>query len=265
MCDEGRYGYKHIHDEHRATQLRKKTDDGYENVEWSELPKMLRQELEGQSLVVVLSPHLTVEEAWLLATFARDLDESARFVLGHIPVVGDDESFPGGFTIRAEKCPNRRGVEAIASHFNIGPTPSFAEGLESLADADVVWFTGGYKTDWNDEQTVAAVSDTKVIVQDCFRSPLWDAADWQLPGATFAERSGSFVNFADRLQSFEWAVRVPAGAMVEGHLYWRLNGRKGMYRATEVLEEVARDVSFFGPATGEIPVTGVDLRVNQLA
>ena len=29
-----------------------------------------------------------------------------------MPVVGEDESFPGGFTIRAEKCPNRRGVEA---------------------------------------------------------------------------------------------------------------------------------------------------------
>ena len=63
-----------------------------------------------------------------------------------------------------------------------------------------------------------------LIVQDMFASPLWRAATYQLPGAAFAERAGSYVNFADRLQSFTWAIRPPAGVRVEGQLYWELLG-----------------------------------------
>ena len=61
-----------------------------------------------------------------------------------------------------------------------------------------------------------------LIVQDSFSSPLWERADYQIPGATFAEREGSYVNAKDRLQSFRWAIRPPAGVLTEGQLYWQL-------------------------------------------
>ncbi len=41
--------------------------------------------------------------------------------MGPVPVVGDDETFKNGFTIRAEKCPNRRGVEKVLASFVSGP------------------------------------------------------------------------------------------------------------------------------------------------
>ena len=103
-----------------------------------------------------------------------------------------------------------------------------------------------------------------VVVQDCFRSPLWDTATYQLPGATFAERDGSYVNYADRLQSFGWAIRPPSGAMAEGQLYWRLLGKKGLYNARSILRQLADECSFFGAAAGDIPAVGVDLKVDQL-
>ena len=68
-------------------------------------------------VAVVLSPHLTVEEAYLLAKYAARIDSQAAIVLGPVPVEGADETFKNGFTIRAEKCPNRRGVEAVVRHF----------------------------------------------------------------------------------------------------------------------------------------------------
>jgi NADH-quinone oxidoreductase subunit G len=104
-----------------------------------------------------------------------------------------------------------------------------------------------------------------LVVQDCFASPLWNAATFQLPGGTFAEREGSYVNYQDRLQSFRWAVRGPAGVKVEGQLFWQLTGRSGLYRAKEVLGDVAREIGYFSAAMGEIPDVGVDLKVNQLA
>ena len=97
-----------------------------------------------------------------------------------------------------------------------------------------------------------------------FDSPLWQRATYQLPGASFAERDGSYVNCNDRLQSFAWAIRPPAGVWVEGHLYWRLLGRKGMYNPRSVLSEVAAEIIYFAAAGGEVPPVGVDLKVNLL-
>jgi predicted molibdopterin-dependent oxidoreductase YjgC len=129
-----------------------------------------------------------------------------------------------------------------------------------------VWVSGGYKTDWNDESVAAKFAQVKLlVVQDLFSSPLLERATYQLPGAAFAEREGSYVNYNDRLQSFAWAVRPPSGVMTEGQLYWQLLGKTGMYRAREVLDEVAREISYFAAAIDEVPETGIDLKVNQLA
>ena len=129
-----------------------------------------------------------------------------------------------------------------------------------------LWVTGGYKTDWIETgaaEQLAAVP--LLIVQDLFSSPLWQRATYQLPGVSFAERSGSYVNFDDRLQTFDWAVRPPAGAQVEGQLYWRLLGRRGLFHPGEVLDELARQIAYFAPAAGPLPAVGIDLKVNQLA
>ena len=95
-------------------------------------------------------------------------------------------------------------------------------------------------------------------------SPLWQRADFRLPGAAFAERDGSLVNHADRLQSFRWAVRPPVGAKVEGHVVWELLKRPGMYDARAVLSEVAAEIAFFAAAADEVGASGVDLKVRQM-
>ena len=65
------------------------------------------------------------------------------------------------------------------------------------------------------------------MVQDLFPSPLSERATYVLPGAAFAERDGSYVNRADRLQSVRWAIRPPAGVRPEGSLFWELLGPQG--------------------------------------
>ena len=142
ICNFGRYDYPHVHDPRRLTQpaiahvsliaerpaqhgsgqeasliLGNDSRTGrarLEHVCRSELLDSLRN---AGRLAAVISPHLTVEEAYLLCKFVRGIDAEAILVLGPVPTVGEDERFPGGFTIRAEKCPNRRGVEAVLAHF----------------------------------------------------------------------------------------------------------------------------------------------------
>jgi NADH-quinone oxidoreductase subunit G len=218
-------------------------------------------------LAVVVSPHLTVEEAYLLCKLIHSIDADAPLVLGRVPTVGEDERFPGGFAIRAEKCPNRRGVEAVLVHFARRLT-TFDEFLPELDRGTVqgVWVSGGYKNDWIDQATAARFERLKLlVVQDLFPSPLSERATYLLPGAAYAERDGSYVNRADRLQSVCWAIRPPMGVRTEGSLLWELLGRKGLYNSRAVLEEAAREIPSFSAVVGATPEWGVDLRRNLIA
>ncbi len=269
MCDEGRYGFKHVHDPGRMSTPAWRNHQGqYETREWSQLLTKLAEHLaQVKRFAAVVSPFLTCEEAYLLAQLARQFDAPPLLAVGPIPTEGEDLRFPVGFTIRAEKCPNRRGVEAIVGAIG-GKLNSFEDLTAQLASQQVeaVWVSGGYKTDWIDAQAARVMAQVPtVIVQDMFDSPLWQVADYRLPGVSFAERAGSYVNSADHLQSFDWAIRPPAGTMSDGHVYWNLLGRKGLYQPRQVLQELARDVGFFAAAADGALDTGVDLKLLSLA
>ncbi|MGC4006182.1 MAG: 2Fe-2S iron-sulfur cluster-binding protein [Pirellulales bacterium] len=287
MCDEGRYDYAYIHSPERLNGPRRRKGSGYspddmDIIEWLAVPKMLTTDIEyaltgknpgqGGRLALVVSPFQTVEEAWLLCEAARRMDPKAILALGPIPTEGADESFPGGFTIHAEKCPNRKGVEKVLAHY--GPLLDWDGFLKQLAGAtngnsiSALWVAGGYRKPWIDVPTANKLAKIPLIIaHELFDSPLCKIATYVLPGAGYAERSGSYVNFAERLQSFDWAVRPPAGAKVEGHIAWSILGRRGLYNARAVLRELAAAVPAFSAAGGEgkVPPHGIDLRLNQLA
>ncbi len=262
MCDDGRYGFHYVHDANRLVGARRRDGEGHTNIEWSELAEQLPERLtRAGRLAAVLSPHLTVEEAYLLARLMRQFDPQALLAMGPVPVVGDDERFKSGFTIRAEKCPNRRGVEQIVRHF-MGRDVGFEDLLSELSSSGVrgVWLTGGYPEAWIDERSAQQLCGLDVlVVQDIFTSPLWEQADFQLPGAAFPEREGSYVNHDERLQTVAWAIRPPAGARVEGSIYWRLLEMPGLYRARTVMDEIATVIPYFAPAAAGVGEHGVDL------
>jgi len=248
MCDEGRYGYHHVHSEKRIAQaMRRKESGEYVEVDWSQLPQELDERLrKAEILAASISPHLTVEEAYLLCTYIRSIYSGAPLALGPVPEIGNNETFKNGFTIRAEKCPNRRGVEEVLRHFG---GPNTMDDFHTVRmDTGIfgygAWFSGGYKSDWICDWEAEDFSEggNVLIVQDLFASPLTQKADYVLPAAAFAERAGSFVNHADRLQSFTWAVRPPQGVWTEGQLYWRLLGRRGLYDAKAVLAEIVATI-----------------------
>ena len=311
MCDEGRYGYHHVHDPARLVDVRRRDDsvarasrpspqhgqDGrgtYVNVEWSALPQELDAKLRAAGrLAVSISPHLTVEEAYLLAKLARQYDPEALLVLGPVPTIGADERFHSGFTIHAEKCPNRKGVEAVLAKFG-GKVVPFEELLELAEKGEfkAVWVSGGYhgwspgfslpgttsneqpkgwtptSEPWIDEATAARLAGVPLLtVQDLFDSPLWRIATYQLPGSLVRRQQPDRMSTSpDRLQSFEWAIRPPAGVWVEGN-FVLANARNGRHVSTaRVLEEIATEIGYFSAAGGAaVPETGVDLKVNLLA
>lgn len=287
ICDEGRYGWHHIHDPSRVLEAGRRLDahsrtataadtSGFNAVEWADVVTRLRSDLKTASpaagrLAVAVSPMLTVEEAWMLCAIAKSIDPQAYLAVGFVPRSEADETFPGGFTIRAEKCPNRLGVEAVIALFDhLGH--KWTDLLEHVqaGHADAAWITAGYPTapphrPWIDSATAAAFEGLKcLVVQDLFDSPLFALATWRLPAAGFAERAGTWVNIAMRAQSFKQAIRPPAGVWPEGRLYWNMLGRLGLYDPTAVRRQIAESSASLAALAGDIPATGVDLRIHQL-
>jgi NADH-quinone oxidoreductase subunit G len=277
ICDEGRYGWHHLHDPARLLEASRRgpagspgasNNGGFETIEWADVVVRLRDDLKAAGrLAVAVSPQLTLEEAWMLCAVARSIDPEAFLALGHVPVVGEDESFPGGFTIRAEKCPNRKGVEEVLATFGAGGH-TWADLVAHVAagNATAAWITGGYPAAWIDEETAATFAGLDcLVVQDLFDSPLMQLATWRLPATGFAERAGTWVNVAHHAQSFRQAIRPPAGVWPEGRLFWNMLGRRGLYDAVAVRKQMAESAATFAPLGGEMPAVGVDLRVRQLA
>jgi NADH-quinone oxidoreductase subunit G len=280
MCNEGRYGYPHVHSDRRLLQPNRRSDSPLPlgegpgaradsaSLDSTTLPRELNEALrKAGRLGAVLSPFITVEEAYLLCKLLRGIDKNAMLGLGPIPVVGEDEHFPKGFTIHAEKCPNRLGVENVLAHFTgkIVPFERLVEAVEK-GELQGVWVAGGYKNDWIDETTAKKFDGLSLlIVQDLFPSPLSERANYVLPAAAFAEREGSYVNYSDRLQTVPQAIRPPLGVRSEGSLLWEMSGRKGLYNAQAVLSELTREILYFSAAISGVSDVGIDLKVNLLA
>lgn len=148
-------------------------------------------------------------------------------MLGKVPVEGQDEVFKAGFTIRAERCPNRKGVEEILKHFQ--PEACDWEKFLSKADAGQIqaaYITGNYPDGWNDEADASKLDKVSLrIVQDILPTPIARKAHYVIPGVSFAEKSGCYVNHAGLLQTTDWALRPHEGTHVDGQTFGDLAER----------------------------------------
>src|SRR5262249_26182533 len=159
MCDLGRLNYHYVNSAERLRRPLARANGNLQEAAWPVFMVDLRQQLGEMAarggLVGVVSPFLTCEEAFLLATYLKTLGESVQLALGPVPVHGQDDTYPKNrkgqpiepirFTIGPEKCPNRRGVEEVLRHFQ-GEVIGFDRVLEGLAAKQVkaVYFAGDY-------------------------------------------------------------------------------------------------------------------------
>ena len=295
MCDEGRFGFKYIHDERRLT--RPKLSDAVAGAAnrksqatttagsgdlsfadpWTDVLEVARRKIkdavksDARGFVAVLSPFMTVEEAYLLASFLKGLDKRVRLVLGPVPMVGSDDKYPKGpkgespaadkvrFTIRAEKCPNRLGVEAVLRHFE-GQVTSL-EQMMAGADATSWFLVGGNSEGWVTESIDRTVGQPGLlIVQDIFPSPLSERADILLPSGSFAEREGTYLNHSGLAQATQAAVRCPGDARADGRILLELAERKGLFNAMAIRKEVGNAIPLLAAlAEGDLGEHGVKI------
>jgi NADH-quinone oxidoreductase subunit G len=279
MCDEGRFNTGYINSEHRLKRPLVRRDDTLVPATYAEALPAVRNDLaqavagEGAAVAGVLSPFLTCEEAFLAAKFLKSLSGEVRLALGPVPVVGEDDTYPKDrrgrpvqpvkFTIRAEKCPNRRGVEEVLRHFQ-DEVLGFDDILRQAGAGHLkaVYLTAGYpprEGGWISEaqaETLKAVP--LLIVQDLFASPASLRARYVLPAVSYAEKDGTFVNHRGLAQAIRWAIRPPRECRTDGQVLLDLLGRRGLVHAPSLRAELAREVPFFGPlGEGDLGEQGV--------
>jgi NADH-quinone oxidoreductase subunit G len=274
MCDDGRLGYHYANSVARILRPLARRDGRPAPAPWPDVVREIREGFRAAAakdagqVVGVLSPFLTCEEAYLLARFLKGLSPQVRLALGPVPVAGEDDTYPKDrrgrpvkpvkFTIRAEKCPNRKGVEAVLRHFQ-GKVASF-DNIVRDAEASRVqalYLAAGYPPrpgGWvNEAQAESLMKVPLVVCQDLLPSPVSQFAHYVLPAASFAEKDGTFVNHAGLAQALHWVVTPTGETRTDGQVFLDLLERRGLVHAPSLRQELAREVAYFAPLVGGDP------------
>jgi NADH-quinone oxidoreductase subunit G len=283
ICDEGRASYKSANDDGLLTSSYARIAGKLGPVPIDQALNLVSQTLtqvarDGGKIAAVISPFLTVEEAYLLASYLKDLSPESVLAIGPVPSKGQDLTFkpdqtqgrtgdtsfvvPRPFTIHAEKCPNRKGVEAVLTHFQGSVIPF--EALASRAGSGefaALYFTSDAIDPFESEDEAKALrAGAKfLVVQDTLVTPLAQLADVVLAGGTFAEKAGCYVNADGRLQYAEASLPPRDGSLPDLDIFAILMGRSGgPVRSRDVLAELAGVVPAFSVADGGVlPEFGV--------
>jgi len=204
ITDEVRYGWKFVHREDRLVMPFIKGSDAFERREaqdaWDTAALRVDAQMKSlgsianKRLALLVSPMLTCEDAFHLATYALSVDSNALIAVGPIPKHGVDKTFPGGFTVYAEKAPNARGVrrvlEAVARGKKVEDYAGFKREVQKPEFGAAI-VTGNYPSDWITPDFLRALSKVFVVAIDTLPSALTALADVVLPGATWTEKAGT--------------------------------------------------------------------------
>jgi NADH-quinone oxidoreductase subunit G len=274
ICDDGRYNYHFVNSADRIIRPLQKVNSQLQRTMWSDLLPVLRQRFAAAaqshpaSVAAVLSPFLTLEEAYLYSLYFKQLSPQVRLILGPVPHVGEDDRYPKDvrgnpveptkFTIRAEKCPNRLGVEAVLKHFQ-GEVIPFTDVASPSATMQAMMVIGGYPNTQLLESAVGSQwkAPSFLVVQDLLPSPLTAAADYVLPATSSYEKAGTYVNHASLAQTFARSAKPPVEIRAELQIAADLLGRPGLVQVSAIRKEMASAISAFADLNHDpLPASG---------
>ena len=219
----------------------------------------------------VLSPFLTVEEAYLLAAYLKGLNPANVLAMGPVPTQRHGRHLPA----RPDQGPDRRhqlrGPAALHHPRREVPQPPGSRGdpehfqgvghhlRGAVAEGCRRRIPGALRhrptrSIPGSTRPPAASLRSKVgflVVQDTIVTPLAHLADVVLAGATFAEKAGCYVNADGRLQYAGASLPPREGSLPDLDLFAILLHRPGgPVRSGEVLAELAEAVPAFAVARG---------------
>ncbi|HUB66254.1 MAG TPA: molybdopterin-dependent oxidoreductase [Candidatus Methylacidiphilales bacterium] len=267
MCDQGRLGFHYIHDEKRLTQPMAAVGQGKVLTPWETIiPRLATRlrEFEPEQIAIIASGRLTNEEAFLLGQIRQAL--GGESVLADIvPRTGEAD----GILRSTDLNPNSHGV-ALFGLSNGGKTLSqIRQRIESghikalFITHENVFGDAGWPT--------GSLANLKLLaVQSILPCPACELADFVLPGASFAEKRGSMINGAGRLQRLNKAISPPGLSLDDWQILLQLKaalgGGNGLYTIEEVFKAMAAAQPIFtGLSLSKIGDLGIELKLQAPA
>ncbi|HYC78589.1 MAG TPA: 2Fe-2S iron-sulfur cluster-binding protein, partial [Planctomycetota bacterium] len=199
MCDFGRLEYRPVNDDRLTVAMLRGEPRGYDEVLTSARQELARH---GRNALIVTSFDASNEEMEALRRLARETLGGATVVA--VPVRPD--GFSDDFLLRGDKHPNRRGAEALGLARSYGELPTLLEGRTAALFHRVDF---GLDLDGRVAAAFGALETRAVIAANA--SPAADLATHLLPGASFIEREGTWINEQGRVQRFRRAYRARKG------------------------------------------------------
>jgi len=254
MCDAGRLNYRFVQ-EQRLREPRVRTGGALDAVTWDDALDAAARRLGGlartrgdDATAAIVSPHLTNEELFVLRQLItgglRTSLHDAAIRLGP----ADD------FLIKAEKAANGRGARDLGL-----ATPDGA-GLDRIREAILAGTIRGLLVTGTDAWDVWGAASAEIfarvetlVLVASNEHPLAELAHVVLPGLTFAEKNGTFTNFAGRVQRIHRALD-PGEQPSDGELFLALGRRLGMelppaaFDPVLIFAEIGRALPRYGAA-----------------
>lgn len=255
MCDYGRLNYKFINDPARLTSPSVKSAVLGErfNITWTEATRQIALKLKGRSgttIAGVASARGTTEELFLFRKLM--VETLGAELLDIVPRRGE----PDHFLLNADRNPNTAGAELTG--LVTGNLSKIHEGVRSGA-IKVLFLMG---EDPFEEDLLKKLE--LLVVIDILPGRHTTHAHYVLPGATFAEKRGTFINAKRRIQRLNPAIPSPGIARPEWQTLAALMnecGGNGRYLTIEdVFADMTREIpALAGLTLSKIGDGGVDL------
>ena len=233
MCDQGRLDYKFVDAPERLRAPMLAENGALVQVPWQKalaraaaaITALKARHGDG-AMGALVSPHLTIEENFCFGELMHAAG-AGKLAMAVRRGPADD------FLIKPEKAPNARGVRELG--LVSGDDDGLGELMRALETGELkgLYLCGGDSTDPMDlldlldalaPGRLAAILGRLelLIVQTLRLDPRLGAATVVFPTTTFAEKDGSFMNHAGRVQRIYKAIETAPGWFSDGEVFTRL-------------------------------------------
>ena len=258
MCDQGRLGFKYIH---RPDRLRAPQVAG-RDASWDEALQAAADQLSALAragaVAAVGSARATTEEQYLFGRIAREA-LGAR-VVDCVPRQGPGDRL----LLSRDLNPNAAGARltGLAADPLGARLGEIADGIRAGAIRGLLVHGENLARCGFDDALLARLE--ALVVVDLLPNDVTRRATVLLPGVSFAEKRGTFINGRGRLQRIEPAVASPGDARADWSIFAALLARlrpdAGVSSLEQVLVALSPSLGFAEPLTPtRVGEAGIDV------
>ncbi|MBL9151269.1 MAG: molybdopterin-dependent oxidoreductase [Verrucomicrobiales bacterium] len=260
MPDSHRLNFHWINSELRLTAPLVRENGVFRECSWAESLQVAADRLRsyaGGDIAIIVSARLTNEELLMAKRLAALLGTD---LIAAVPRTGEADNY----LVSADRNPNMNGVKLILGLDD--PVAKLGEIRSGLAGGTVRALIVLQENVIDDAGFTAEELGRADFVLSTYplANPTADASDVVLPGACWAEKSGTMINVTGRLQRLKRAIDGP-GLTLEPwellrDLIQALGGGNGIYSADELFKQLTHDYpEFAGLTLSQVGDLGVPL------